>query len=405
MKQRIKVAHIVNHVGPAGKEKGIIKLVDHQDDRIFDIHIVVLNHISYPDALKLERFKLNLLEIPPGNQILKTARYLSKIFREEDYHIIHTHSWGTLVEGVLGAKLAGSPVVIHGEHGSFPDGFPQRVMQNVVWRLADRILSVSGILADKLAETIGFPRGRMEVILNGVDETLFFPDPDLRKDFRERFDFAEDDFIIGAIGRLFPVKNYPMLFRAVRLMKDRGVRFKVAIVGGGVGDMEDVAKELIDELEIGDHIHMLGFQKEVNTMLNGFDVFTLTSFSEGCSNVIQEAMFAGRPVVATRVGGNPELVTHNETGFLVESDNHEQLADRFMDLLANPDMRRRFGEKGRERGLANFSLNKMVQLYSRAYLEEYRRKTGKPLPPGSEEILADKAIQPPSSRPEKILRD
>ena len=108
-------------------------------------------------------------------------------------------------------------------------------------------------------------------------------------------------------------------------------------------------------------------------ILNGYDFFTLTSFSEGCSNVIQEAMFAQKPVVATHVGGNPELITDRKNGLLVESDNHEGLADRLQELIADEQLARQLGESARETAVSTFSLGKMVQGYERLYLEEYCR--------------------------------
>lgn len=371
--QRINVCHLVSQLGPAGKEKGILKLIAHHHDQLFNVTIVVMRNIRQAKVLHLEPFNLVVLDAPHGNN-MRLPMQLRDVFREHRFDIVHTHSWGTLVEGVVGARLAGVPVVIHGEHGTFPQGPAHRIVQRLFWGAADRVLSVSGILADTLSEVTGFPRQRITTILNGVDESHFGPDAAQRAAFRAGLGLAPDAFVVGAVGRFFQVKNYPMLFRAVRILQERGVDLQLVVAGGGNAEQEAAVEAQLAELGIRERVHLLGFRKDVSAIYNGLDVFALTSFSEGCSNVIQEAVFTGKPVVATKVGGNPELVMDGETGFLVESDNAEMLADRIQALYAGPELRERMGAAALERGRREFSLSVMVERYESIYVEALRAK-------------------------------
>ncbi len=375
---KIRIAHLINYLAPAGKEIGILKLLHNLDQTIFDSTLIVLNKTHTSEVLNLKKIKLIKLDQGEGNNI-KLPFQLSKLFKQHRFDIVHTHSWGTLIEGIVGAKLAGVPVIIHGEHGTFPRQVPHRYIQPLFWRMTNRVLSVSGDLGKTLSVVTGFPIDKIDVILNGVNETKFYPSQKLKLDFRREFNFSGDDFIIGAVGRLTGVKNQAMLLRAAKEVIRRGEKIQVVLVGGfAVGDDKEAElKQLVSDSGISQFVHFAGFRKHINMFYNGFDVFTLTSLSEGCSNVIQEAMFCGKPVIATNVGGNPELVRDNYTGFLVESNNHIQLAERILALKRNTRLRKDMGQKARQYSRKHFSLTQMINAYHRIYLEEYNNALNK----------------------------
>jgi sugar transferase (PEP-CTERM/EpsH1 system associated) len=372
---KIRIAHVLNYLAPAGKELGILKLTRHMNPDIFDITLVVMNEIRESDKMNLKGFNIIELKHPGGNSFNIPLK-LSRIFRKHKIEIVHTHSWGTLVEGVLGAKLAGVPVIIHGEHGTFPNNLTHRIVQHIAWRFTDRILSVSGILKSKLAKELNFPKDKIEVILNGVDDKIFHPNPTLRQKFRERFGFSDDTFVVGTVGRLTKVKNQLMLMKAAEQMYLQGHDLEVVIVGGyTVGDgVESELRTFAEQSAIRKHIHFIGFQEDTELYYNGFDVFALTSLSEGCSNVIQEAMSCGVPVVATNVGGNPELVIDGETGFLVPSDAPNTLTDKLIQLKHDHQLRAYFARNARQHAVSRFSLDVMVQSYESLYLRMWAIK-------------------------------
>jgi sugar transferase (PEP-CTERM/EpsH1 system associated) len=375
---KIRVVHLVNYLGAAGKEVGIIKLLNHLDRNIFASSIIVMHQMHHrEDDDRFSDLRTYCLHLKHGTDPRNYFRY-AKLFRKINADIVHSHSWGTLLEGIFGAKMAGVPVIIHGEHGTFPNGRQHKYLQRLVWRMADRVLSVSGELSDRLSNSIGFPKERIEVIFNGVESNRFFPSVKLRKEFRTKFGFADDDFIIGTVGRYYDVKNNPMLIRAGAELINSGKIVHLVHVGGGIpSDYQERRKELLGlaaQLGISDKVHLLGRQIDINMILNGLDVFTLTSFSEGCSNVIQEAMFAGKAIVATNVGGNPELIRDGKIGLLVDSDDHKDLAQKLALFMEDDSLRKQFGENARKFATEHFSVSKMVEKYEQVYLTEYYKK-------------------------------
>lgn len=367
---KIKIAHILNCLGGAGKELGILKLIDHMDRERFDSYLVVVDKIYSHIAPDLEPYNIIHLNAGEGNQIDLPFK-LAKVFRQHKFDVIHTHSWGTLLEGVIGGKLAFSPAIIHGEHGTFPEQFPHKHVQRFFWGRADKVLSVSDLLGKKLSRVTRFQNDKIHVILNGVDHSKIFPSEEKRREFRRKFGFKEDDFIVGTVGRLNHVKNHPMIIRGISHIIKKGDAIDFTLVGGGslVDSLGKNLQTLSNDLNVSDHFHFLGYHKDMNMIYNGFDVFTLTSFSEGCSNVIQEAMFAGKPVIATDVGGNPELVQDGETGFLVQSDNDLQWAEVVRTLRNNPSVLKKMGVQSYQYARDHFSLHQMVTAYEDVYLD------------------------------------
>ncbi len=370
-KRKIRIAHLVNFLAPAGKEIGIIKLLNHLDKSLFETYLYVFSGIDHFEEEIYSHLNIIHLDKREGNDIRLPFK-LAASFRKIKPDIVHTHSWGTLVEGIVGAKLSRVPAVVHGEHGTFPDSVLHRYIQQFFWKHSDILLSVSSNLAAKLSDSIGFPVNRIQVILNGVEARKFYPSSELRESFRRRFGFSSHDFIVGTVGRMSEVKNHAMLIRAAAELIHQGDLVQVILVGDGAKRAE--LEELAGRLDIEKYVHFPGYQKSVNTMLNGMDLFALTSFSEGCSNVIQEAMFTGKPVVATDVGGNPELVHPNFNGYLVESDDFRELAQKISELKSHVELRERFGKNALRFAKKKFTVEAMVDQYQDLYLRIYQNK-------------------------------
>jgi sugar transferase (PEP-CTERM/EpsH1 system associated) len=370
---KIKIVHLVNYLAPAGKEVGIVKLLNALNDD-FEPVLVVLGKVY--DALGLNTDKTRLIELGKGqgNDFSLIPR-LKKIFKEVNPHMVHTHSWGTLVEGVLAAKWARVPIIIHGEHGTFHKDFKRKWVQKIFFSLTDQILSVSALLADQLSRDLGIKRTRILPILNGVDVQKFAPDAAKRKQYREQWGFGQNDVLIGTVGRPMKVKNHQLMIRALKRLREQGYPVHFAIVGDTpLRSLKDELVALAQSLGVADRVHFLGFQSDVPGYLNMFDIFVLPSLSEGCSNVIQEAMATGLPIVASRVGGNPELVQDGETGLLFESNSVEALARALQTLLDDPQKAQALGNRALQRAREAFSLEKMVENYEALYYRLLKEK-------------------------------
>jgi len=290
---------------------------------------------------------------------------LVRLFRREKPDVVHTHSWGTLVEGIVAARLARVPHVIHGEHGTMEERPRNLRVQRWLWPRADRLLSVSSRLAERMADRVGFERSRIQVIRNGIDTVRFSPAP--RDKARAAFGFGEADVVIGTAGRLVPVKDQATLIAALGLLKARGVDFTCVIAGDG--PLRTALLEQIENAGLSESIRLLGARADIDQVLAALDIFVLSSVSEGMSNTILEAMATGLPVVATRVGGADELVEDGKSGLLVPSQDPARMADALAGLVADRQKRSAMGASGRERALSIFPFDGMIAAYRDLYLE------------------------------------
>ncbi|MCI0695588.1 glycosyltransferase [candidate division KSB1 bacterium] len=369
---KIKIAHVSAHLQFGGKENGVVNLVNGLDPDIFESYIFTYVR-GGPLAQRVDPSRCRVVEL--GDKLGGDYRLYFKVAREfwrYRIHIAHTHSWATLMEGIVGAKLAAVPIIIHGEHGTMQTESKLHIhMQRWFWRRADQILSVSEALRENLHQTFDFPKERIRVVANGVDLSRF----DLSRngvDYKARLGVPPEALVFGAVGRLVPVKAYPILLKAAKLVFREIPPAHLVIVGDG--PLRNELVQLARDYNMLDRVHFLGTRKDVSEILRALDVYVLCSESEGMSNTILEAMASGRPVVATAVGGNPELVSDGETGLLVRPDHPHRLATAIMKLLREPACRRRLGQGGRRRVEEQFSLESMVRNYAKVYLELFARR-------------------------------
>jgi sugar transferase (PEP-CTERM/EpsH1 system associated) len=302
------------------------------------------------------------------------VRDLYRLFRRERPDIVHTHAWGTLVEGLIAARLARVPLVIHGEHGTLQLKPHQRWLQRRGWNAADQVLSVSSRLAERLAQDVGFPLRRVRTLRNGVDLTRFNRID--RDKVRAGLGVRPDQSVLVTVGRLVPVKDHATLLESLQILRREGM--SPLLLVAGEGPLAEMLASRAAALDVDKNVRWLGYRSDVESVLAAGDVFVLSSKSEGLSNTILEAMAAGLPVVATRVGGADEIMLNGETGVLVPPASPDALADALAYLLRDPDARAAMGAAGRERVRAEFSLDAMVTRYEALYLELTRQKPGTP---------------------------
>ncbi|MEA3308129.1 MAG: glycosyltransferase, partial [Chloroflexota bacterium] len=220
--------------------------------------------------------------------------------------------------------------------------------------LTDRVACVSQLVADFAVEEVGIPRHKIVVIPNGIDAQAFEHLP-AKPQARARLGLPLNSTLVGTVARLNPVKRLDVLLQATALMND------VHVVIVGAGPEWERLKTLRKQLGLADRVHLAGQQSNVPEWLAALDLFALTSDWEGMSNALLEAMAAGLPVVATAVGGTPEVVVDGETGFLVPPRDPNALAQAIIRLLRDPDLRHQMGEAGRARVAAHFSVEQMVR--------------------------------------------
>lgn len=370
--EKIRLAHVSASLHYGGKENGVVNLVNGLDPAIFESYIFTYVR-GGALAKRVDPARCRVVEL--GDKLGGDYRLyfkLARAFRRYRIHIAHTHSWATTMEGILGARLARVPIIIHGEHGTIKTDTRLHIhIQRWLWRTTDQVLAVSEMLRENLHKNFNFPQERIRVVANGVDLARF----DLAHhgvDYKARLGLPANALTVGAIGRVVPVKAYPIFLQAAKLVCQEIPQAHFVIVGDG--PQLDELVNLAEEYAITPRVHFLGARKDVPEILRGLEVYVLSSESEGMSNTILEAMASGRPVVATAVGGNPELVVDGETGLLVPPNNPHAMAAAITKLLRAPEQRRQMGRLGRERVEEKFSLDVMVRHYAKVYLEVFSRR-------------------------------
>lgn len=287
---------------------------------------------------------------------------LVKLMKDRKPDIVHTRNWGT-VDGIVAAKLAGVLTVIHGEHGwNMDDPMGQNIRRRIARKLLSRVvnyfIAVSGDIKKWMVNSIGIKNTRGSKILNGVNTDKFCPRDNIG--IRNSLGFSSEDIVIGTVGRLDPIKAQRLLLQAFSSLNHEKKNLCLVLVGDGPEKRN--LKSVRKRLACGDSVVFLGERDDVDKILSAFDLFVLPSRNEGISNTILEAMSTGLPVIATSVGGNPELVKHGHSGLLFPPGDCEALVNALNFYIEqNPHMIEIHGQNGRERAVREFSLHRMVK--------------------------------------------
>lgn len=370
----LRVMHVLFRLQAGGMEYGVVKLVNGIDRSRVASSICSTTPADDLKLLLRPDVPLHECQRRPGNDPSLVLQ-LYRLFRKERPHIVHTHAWGTLCEGLLAARLARVPVVVHGEHGTLQLKAYQSRMQRLAWKRVDHVLSVSSRLAERMAAGTGYPLDRITVIRNGVDLERFHAVD--RVAARSALGLPRDTLVVGTAGRLVPVKDQANLLEAFARLRASGLAFTGVMAGDGPlrADLEGRALAL----GLGSRVRFLGHRPDIEVVFGGLDVFVLPSKSEGLSNTILEAMASSLPVVATRVGGADELIEDGRTGLIVEPESPAALAAAIQQLAGDPDLRRAAGLAARQRALEHFSIDRMLHRYTELYCaaNEWRRFTAR----------------------------
>jgi glycosyltransferase involved in cell wall biosynthesis len=355
IRDRKVVVHVVGQLQVGGMEKLLVEFARHADRERYSLHFVNLGDRGViAEELEELGWPVTSLDVGTGLRpwvILELARR----FRNLGASVVHTHNSRALLYGGPAARLAGARVVIHTRHGQ-EFGISARLARAVRWatRSADKAVCVSKDSADSAREQ-GIPERKICTILNGIDLSRFRPA------------LPGSSGPIVSVGRLSPEKDFATLVRAAAIAVEKDASFRLEIAGDGPA--ADSVRGLVAELKLGHAVTLLGQVKDIPSLLARGSIFTLSSLTEGVSLTLLEAMASGLPVVATRVGGNPEVVDDGVTGLLVPPADPPLLAAALLALWGDPRKREELGRAGRARVEALFDVRNMVA----AYEELYRR--------------------------------
>lgn len=366
---KIKILHILNSLQIGGLENGVVNLINNLNDNRFE-HAICCIDTSGPTAEKLGK-PVEIFSLDKG----KKRDYLlpfkiAKVIKKIQPDIVHTRNWSA-IDGVIGAKLVGIKFVVHGEHGreaADPTGanIVRKKVRKVLNPWISRFITVSAELKNWLVYDIGIPEKKVMQIINGVDTNRFMP-PQEKKLAKKEAGFNPDTHIIGIVGRLDPVKDHETLFRAFSILRNEKNREALKILVVGTGHMEKMLRGIAEDLNISENVVFAGDTKDVQRFYRCMDVYVLPSIAEGISNTVLEAMASGLPVLATMVGGSPELVDEGKTGFLFAAKDYMALSEKLFFYYNNPQILIAHGLNGRKMAEDRFSISKMIKDYEILY--------------------------------------
>jgi glycosyltransferase involved in cell wall biosynthesis len=362
----IKVLKFLNHFFIGGTERQFVHVANGLDRSQFAVEIACLRKqgplldtiepdmpvYAYPIKGSFYHYR----------SLLNQLR-LARDIRRRRFDIVHTYGWYPNVFAIPASRLALRPVTIASIRDSGAYMTPSKIRAlKIACRLADCVLANSTAGRTWLVEH-GVNERKIEVIRNGI-VIPSRPERRTRVDgIRKEFGIPAETPLCACIGRVVSGKGIDFYLRAARVLADQGRDVRFLMIGAlsveksYKSEMEVLAREL----NVENRVIFAGERQDVSAILREVDVVVHPSLTEGLSNVILEAMGAGIPVVATRTGGNPELVQDGRTGLLVPVQDAPAIAQAVCRLLDHPEMARSFGETGRQRILAEFSIERMLR--------------------------------------------
>ncbi|MBI4488810.1 MAG: glycosyltransferase [Deltaproteobacteria bacterium] len=363
----IPILYVIPRMSVGGAEMHLLGVLRLLDRRRFSPMLCCLTTDGQDSFHLLERvrelglpiFDARVRNVPYSlirpHTFLQMAR-IARIMRNRRVKIVHSYLFHANWFGTLMARIARVPVIIASKRSlDVYSRTGDRWACRVVNRLADCVTANAWAVRDHVHQTEGCPLEKIVIIPNGIDPTLVSRNGARRAALP---DLTDQGPVLGTVGRLSWKKGQENLLEAAALVIGQVPEARFFLVGDGPlrAELQSQARRL----GIEDKVHFAGWVEDSAWVLSQMDVFVLPSHMEGMSNSLLEAMAAGKPVVATNVGGNPEVVVDERTGFLVPPKNPRALASAILRILADRELARRLGEAGRARVESEFTVEKMV---------------------------------------------
>ena len=367
------IAHVLFRLSTGGLENGLVNLINTlPDDKYRHAVICMTDYTDFRNRINNDTVQVYCLNKKPGQDLAVYVR-LWRLLRHIKPDVLHTRNLSAL-EAQLPGLLAGVKCRIHGEHGRDIDDVDGTNWRYVMLRrlfrpLVQRYMPMSKDLEDWLIKQIKVPITKISQVYNGVDINRF-NENDAKPLSLLPIEFRDPKLLlIGTVGRLDPVKDQLTLVQSfIHLVKahpELSHKVRLVIVGSGI--LMPSLQILTQDADMEHLVWFAGERHDVADIMQTLDLFVLPSINEGISNTILEAMASALPVIATKVGGNPELVIDGQTGYLVLKQDPIAMAAAFKHYLLQPELLKLHGQAGRSRVISTFSLNRMMADYMAIY--------------------------------------
>jgi glycosyltransferase involved in cell wall biosynthesis len=355
----LSIVHVLSSFGVGGQERVALDLAIGQRARGHTVRVISL--APAPDGPMADEFRQHGIETvrvaKRGGLDPTLVPRLAVVLRRLGAQIVHTHNPLPLIYGAPAAKLAGAHAV-HTKHGKNPGSRGQKLLRRLAARFTDAFVAVSDTTLAQARELRDAPEAKLREIANGIRLDRYAPSAEARAQIRSELGLG-DAWVVGTVGRIDANKNQAMLVRAMLPMLSPGVRLVIVGDGPARADVEATANG-------SPFVTFTGRRMDVPRVIHAFDVFALSSISEGLPLVVPEAMAAALPIVSTAVGGIPSVVDNGVTGLLVPVDE-DRVAAALAALANDRDRARAMGRAAREIALSRYSADRMVEAYLALY--------------------------------------
>ena len=380
----IRILHI--HTLPIVSGSGINTFLSMQgmDKTLYEVDLACapggrLIPLVEENHMEVRTFKNMVQPLRPFKDTLALID-LTAFLRKNPYHIVHTHNSKAGFLGRLAAKLVGVPVIVHTVHGfAFHDEEPLwrqmlfRNLERLASRWSDRMIFISQPLIDWALKDHIVGEDKITKIYSGIQLDKFHPVKSEEKDqIRSKWSLQKEEAVVGIVSKLWEGKGHTVLIEAFKLLKEKIKDAKLVIVGEGY--LYDELFRRVGNNGLRDSVLFTGFQMDVSEIIATFDVAVLPSFFEGMGRVILEAMAMEKPIVASRVGGIPDLIDEGINGLLVRPGDARELADALERVLSDNGLAKKLGKEGRKKIKDQFSADVMVRSIEKLYRELLARK-------------------------------
>jgi L-malate glycosyltransferase len=359
-----KVLQVVLSLNPGGTERLVVELVRRLRPELSMAVCCLDEEGSWGEGLRLENIGVTALQRRDGFRP-HLGRAIARIAAQHRTRVVHCHHYSPFVYASIARLWSPNLRIVFTEHGRLSDAPPsakRRTANRVLSHAPREVVTVSSELKQHLVAE-GFPTAKVNVIYNGIDVGEV-PDSGMRDRIRQELGIADDTVVVGTVARLDPVKDLVTLIRAIGQQAERRPPMLLLVIGDGSERqrLESCAREV----GVASAVRFLGHREDARALLAGCDLYANSSISEGISLTILEAMAARLPVVATRVGGTPEIVDAS-CGCLVPSRDPGALAAALAALASDAGRRQVLAESARARVEQQFTLDRMVREYRHLY--------------------------------------
>jgi glycosyltransferase involved in cell wall biosynthesis len=360
-----------------GTEQQFVRFVKAIDRNQYDILVACLRR-SGPLLSEVESLGVSVVEFPIDSlynfKAAKLFVQLVRFLRREQIHIVHTFDFYTSIFAVPAARLAGVPVVLASRREllNLRTPWQQRAIR-VACSMATGVVVNSRAVGHDMAGVESGGRRKIDILPNSIDLDKF-EQKSSTGEIRRKLGLSPTSILIGALGNLRPEKNLETFLLAARAIVDAIPSAEFLVIGDGPEDNN--LKSLVNDLHLSESVHFLGERPDVPDLLAALDILVMSSYSESFPNAILEAMAMGKPVVATNVGGIPEVVEEGQTGFLVPARDPKAMAERVLSLCRDSVLRLRMGRAARARVENNFTVQAVTARLEGIYVRSLRERSG-----------------------------